>query len=151
VAELLRGFASLADAQARQAFVHTVRSVIDIHGQRISAHDRLDLAADTPTLIIWGQRDAIIPVEHAHAAAASIPHSQLVIFERSGHFPHLEEPERFAHHVADFITQTAAADPDPTLLRARLQHGRGPHAPETGPLLAASSPPPPPPSADLPK
>jgi pimeloyl-ACP methyl ester carboxylesterase len=141
VAELLRGFASLADAQARQAFVHTVRSVIDIHGQRVSAHDRLYLAADMPTLIIWGQRDAIIPVEHAHAAAATIPHSQLVVFERSGHFPHLDEPERFAHHLADFIAQNPAADPDPAVLQARLQRGRSPtQAPQAVSLLDRSSP-----------
>ncbi|HZC73002.1 MAG TPA: alpha/beta hydrolase [Jatrophihabitans sp.] len=144
VTELLRGFGSLADAQARQVFVHTVRSVIDIHGQRVSAHDRLYLAADMPTLIMWGQRDAIIPVEHAHAAAATIPHSQLVIFERSGHFPHLDEPERFAHHVADFITDTPAADPDPGVLQARLQRGKpAAQTPEPVSLVDASSPRPP--------
>ena len=34
------------DPDARQAFVHTVRTVIDIHGQRVSATDRLYLAAE---------------------------------------------------------------------------------------------------------
>src|SRR4051812_19770458 len=50
---LARGFASLDSAGSRQAFLHTVRAVIDPSGQRVSAHDRLDLAALLPSLIVW--------------------------------------------------------------------------------------------------
>src|SRR5881296_2424298 len=46
---------------ARTAFVHTLRSVIDIHGQRVSARDRLYLLERFPTLLLWGGRDRTIP------------------------------------------------------------------------------------------
>jgi pimeloyl-ACP methyl ester carboxylesterase len=66
--EIFRSYASLGDPTTREAFVHTLRSVIDVHGQRVSASDRLYLASDVPTLIVWGERDPIIPVAHAHDA-----------------------------------------------------------------------------------
>jgi pimeloyl-ACP methyl ester carboxylesterase len=55
------GFASLQDIGARRAFVHTARPVIDISGQRVGATDKLYLAGAVPTLILWGDRDSIIP------------------------------------------------------------------------------------------
>ena len=61
---LARGFASLDNAGSRQAFLHTVRAVIEPGGQRVSASDRLALAARLPTLIVWGERDSIIPAAH---------------------------------------------------------------------------------------
>ena len=70
---LARGFASLDNAGSRQAFLHTVRAVIEPGGQRVSARDRLNLAALLPTLIVWGERDSIIPVEHGAAAHEAMP------------------------------------------------------------------------------
>ncbi len=55
--ELWRGYRSLAEAPNRQAFVRTMRGVIDVGGQTVSATDRLYLAARVPTLIVWGDRD----------------------------------------------------------------------------------------------
>ncbi|MGH2950801.1 MAG: alpha/beta hydrolase, partial [Solirubrobacterales bacterium] len=55
LAEFARGFASLGDAQARGAFIATMRAVIDAGGQRVSAQDRLYLAEAIPSLIIWGE------------------------------------------------------------------------------------------------
>ena len=57
-----------ADAGARQAFIHTLRAVLDFGGQRVSATDRLYLAALLPSLIMWGGQDPLIPVEHATVA-----------------------------------------------------------------------------------
>ena len=56
VAVLAQGFLSLDNAGSRQAFLHTVRAVIDPGGQRVSANDRLALAALMPTLIVWGEK-----------------------------------------------------------------------------------------------
>src|SRR5204863_3269273 len=47
------GLVSLGDDDARRAFVHTARSVMDFSGQRVSAEDRLYLAEGLPTLIVW--------------------------------------------------------------------------------------------------
>ncbi len=58
-----------------------------------------------PTLIIWGDRDRIIPVSHAHIAAAGLPNHQLEIFNDCGHHPYLEYPDRFNQLVLDFLAQ----------------------------------------------
>jgi pimeloyl-ACP methyl ester carboxylesterase len=120
VAEMWRSFASLSDASTREAFVHTLRSVVDLHGQRVSAADRLYLAAGVPTLIVWGDRDPIIPLAHGIAAHEAIPGSRLEVFQGVGHYPHCERPERFAEVLVDFLETTephlpaAAVHPSPT-------------------------------------
>lgn len=106
MAEMWQAYASLVDAANRVAFVRTLRAVIDPGGQSVSAMDRLYLAARMPTLIIWGDRDSIIPVSHAHAAHAAIPGSRLAILEGSGHFPHAEQPLRFVEVLSDFLATT---------------------------------------------
>jgi pimeloyl-ACP methyl ester carboxylesterase len=60
-------------------------------------------------LIIWGDRDDIIPVSHAHAAHQAIPGSQLVVIEGAGHFPQIEAPEQFVNALVDFIRSTEPA------------------------------------------
>ena len=124
--EIGRGFASLGDTEARRAFIHTVRGVIDPSGQRVDASNRLYLAAGIPMLIVWGARDTMIPVEHAHAAHHQVPGSRLEIFEQAGHFPHVSEPRRFAEVLSRFIAETEPAKLDPERLRELLVHGAGP-------------------------
>jgi pimeloyl-ACP methyl ester carboxylesterase len=109
VAELWRSYASLSDDATRRAFLRTLRAVVDPRGQAVSASNRLHLAAEVPTLIVWGDADPIIPVEHAHAAHASIPGSRLEIFEGVGHYPHCEAPARFVEVLSDFIETTLPA------------------------------------------
>jgi pimeloyl-ACP methyl ester carboxylesterase len=109
VAELWRSYASLVDDAARRAFLRTLRAVVDPRGQAVSAFNRLHMAAEVPTLIIWGDADPIIPVDHAHAAHASIPGSRLEIFEGVGHYPHCEAPERFVEVLSEFIEMTVPA------------------------------------------
>ena len=110
LAEVTRGYASLSDAEARRAFLHTLRAVIDLAGQRVNATDRLYLAQMIPTLIVWGRRDPLIPVEHAAVAHRGIPGSRLEIFDGAGHFPQLEQPVRFARVLIDFIESTEPAE-----------------------------------------
>jgi pimeloyl-ACP methyl ester carboxylesterase len=104
-----RSYASLADADTRRAFFRSLRAVIDAGGQTVSAADRLYLAAQMPTLIVWGARDLFIPVRHALAAHAAIPGSRLEIFEDVRHYPHCEAPARFSRVLFEFIDSTAPA------------------------------------------
>jgi pimeloyl-ACP methyl ester carboxylesterase len=120
IAEFARGYGSLADGDARQAFIHTLRAVIDPGGQRVNASDRLYLAEDMPTLIVWGRRDPIIPVRHAGVAQRGMPGSRLEVFDGAGHFPQLDEPVRFARTLSDFIESTEPADVDADSMRARM-------------------------------
>jgi pimeloyl-ACP methyl ester carboxylesterase len=106
---LARGFASLDNADSRQAFLHTVRAVIEPGGQRVSARDRLALAALLPSLIVWGERDSIIPLAHGEAAHAAMPGSRLEVFPGAGHMPHDADPERFARVLTEFCDSTDAA------------------------------------------
>jgi len=128
--EMTRGYASLSDAEARRAFLHTLRAVIDLAGQRVDATDRLYLAQMIPTLIVWGRRDPLIPVKHATVAHRGMPGSRLEIFDEAGHFPQLDDPVRFARVLIEFIESTDPAefdfsDQDLNMLRERmLRRGR---------------------------
>jgi pimeloyl-ACP methyl ester carboxylesterase len=119
------GFASLTEADARRAFLDTVRSVIDVSGQKVSAADRLYLAGDVPTMVLWGERDRIIPVSHAHEAHSMMPGSRLEIFEDGGHFPFNDHPERFVAAMRDFMATTDEADLDEEHVRRLLQERGG--------------------------
>ena len=121
--EMWRGFCSLADADARQAFVHTVRTIIDVGGQRVSAADRLYLAAEVPVMLVWGEQDSMIPVAHARPAHEVIPGSRLAIFPGAGHFPHRDDPRRFVEVLLDFMRSTEPARVDGTRWRKLLRQG----------------------------
>ena len=109
LAEVWRGYTSLTDRAGQQAFIHTVRSVIDVAGQRVSAHDRLYLAEALPTLIVWGDNDRIIPVSHAYRAAEAMPGARLEILEGAGHFLPWRDTERLLHGLLDFLATTTPA------------------------------------------
>jgi pimeloyl-ACP methyl ester carboxylesterase len=122
--EVATGFASLRDVDTRRAFVHTARSVIDFGGQRIDASDRLYLSQEVPTLLMWGDRDPVIPVRHGIRAHEQMPGSRLEIFAGAGHFPHHDDPTAFSELLRDFVATTAPAVPDDDRLR-RLVLERG--------------------------
>ena len=107
--EIWRSYASLADADSRQAFFRGLHHAIDWSGQAVSALGRLHRAAQLPTLIVWGAQDPFIPVRHAVAAHDAIPGSRLEIFDGVGHYPHCEAPERFVAVLVDFIASTEPA------------------------------------------
>ncbi len=109
VDQIWQSYEALTEPQTRTAFGKTLRSVVDATGQRVSAHDRLALAQNVPTLIVWGADDAIIPSTHATDAAATLPNSRVEIFEHVGHFPHCEDPDRFISVLTDFIDTTEPA------------------------------------------
>jgi pimeloyl-ACP methyl ester carboxylesterase len=117
------GLASLSDPRARRAFLHTARSILDSTGQRVSATDRLYLAEGMPTLIVWGERDPMIPAAHGIAAHALIPNSRLELFPDAGHYPFDEDPERFAAMLSDFVAGTEASVYDEDEVRRRLIEG----------------------------
>jgi len=111
--EVWNAWARLTDLRAQRAFIHTIRAVIDVAGQRVSARDRLYLADEVPTLIVWGDRDQVIPVEHAHIAHELMPGSRLEIVEGAGHFLPIERPELLDRLLRDFLTTTKPASVSP--------------------------------------
>ena len=121
---LVEGVESLGNRENRRAFVHTARSVIDPMGQRIDARDRLYLSESVPTMLVWGERDNIIPVSHGYRAHELMPGSRLEVFERAGHFPFNDDPERFVEVLTDFTSSTEPAGLSEDQLEALLRHGR---------------------------
>lgn len=109
VAEMWQAYASLSNGENRTAFLRTLRSVVDAAGQTVSARDRLYLTEAMPTLIVWGDADPIIPVEHGIEAHEAMPGSRLEVFEGVGHFPHVEVPDQFTEVLVDFIASTEPA------------------------------------------
>ncbi len=125
LAELARGYGSLSDGEARQAFLHTLRAVIDPQGQRVSARDRLYLAAEVPTLLVWGERDRIIPAAHGRRAHEEIPGSRLVEIPNAGHFPQLDQPHLCIEALLELMTETEPARIREADLQGRLLAGAG--------------------------
>jgi pimeloyl-ACP methyl ester carboxylesterase len=107
--EIWNGYVSLGSKDSRNAFLHTLRSVVDVTGQRVSATDRLYLAQEVPTLIVWGDRDPLIPVAHGRRAHRVIKGSVLKVYREVGHFPHFDEPDRFVEDLVDFVDSTVPA------------------------------------------
>ena len=99
-------FVLLGDLESRRAFLATSRAVIDPGGQTVTALHRLSTIANVPTMLIWGAKDRLIPSFHAVEAQRALPHSRVEVFEQAGHFPHLDEPDRFAGVLREFIAQS---------------------------------------------
>lgn len=134
--ELVRVFDGLPSGPARTSFTRTLRSVVDWRGQLVTMLDRCYLAEDMPTLLVWGDRDGVIPVEHGRLAHAAMPSSRLEVFAGAGHFPHHAEPERFLALLLDFVAGTEPARHDPDRWVDRLRSGR--------PTVVPAADPPPP-------
>ncbi len=58
---------------------------------------------EAPTLIVWGDRDALCSRRDQDTLLAAIEGSRLVVYEGAGHAVHWEEPERFAADLVTFV------------------------------------------------
>jgi pimeloyl-ACP methyl ester carboxylesterase len=101
-----RALGPLAEPGSQRAFLQTLRAVIDVQGQKVSARDRLYLLGDMSTLIVWGERDRTIPIEHGIEAERAIPNCRFETLPRAAHFPNIEDPEGLADVLRDFLATT---------------------------------------------
>jgi pimeloyl-ACP methyl ester carboxylesterase len=123
-----RALRPLENADAREAFLQTLRAVIDARGQRVSATDRLYLLEMLPTLIVWGERDHTIPLEHGRAAHRTIPGSRMRTLPKAAHFPNLEDPEGLAGALLEFLAMTEPASIEATSDWGAVLAGRSPRS-----------------------
>jgi proline iminopeptidase len=69
-----------------------------------SAEDEGEIS--TPTLILVGRDDFVCPPSQAKIMHEGIPNSELIVFEKSGHFTHVEEPEAFFDAVRGWLRRS---------------------------------------------
>lgn len=136
IPELLTVLEDLGQPHGRRAFLRLLRNVIDLQGQSISMMDRLYLSQRMPMLLVWGGKDSVIPVKHAHRAHAAMPGSQLVVLPGAGHFPHKDEPGTFVDEVRRFLSTTAPSVFDPVAWQEMLLHG--PRRPLSEQMIASA-------------
>ncbi|MFD2421276.1 alpha/beta fold hydrolase [Amycolatopsis pigmentata] len=120
-------YVRLAESPSRQAFLRTLRAVVDWRGQVVNMLDRSYLAEGIPTMLVWGTHDHVVPTAHAALAHAEMPGSRLEIFTGAGHFPHHTSPQRFLAVLRQFLTETRPARYDMRRWRQLLRAGRRPH------------------------
>ncbi len=96
----------LLPRENRRTLLKVLRSLLTLRGVR---PDLLNPILENlgrirnPTLIIWGTHDRILPLRHAYRAKEKIPDATLHIFEKCGHMPSYEYPEKFNDLVTAFL------------------------------------------------
>lgn len=100
-----------------------MRAAIDWRGQVLSMRDRAYLTAEMPVHVVWGRDDMVIPVKHAEELATLAPTAEVTIFDDSGHFPHKDDPERFADLLVDWVDRTSPATYSRAKWRRLLRSG----------------------------
>jgi pimeloyl-ACP methyl ester carboxylesterase len=103
--EFGKAYALLTDPAARSAFMHTLRSVVDHEGQRVDGREGVEVAKRFPSLLVWGERDHVLPPRHGESVHKVVPNTYLAVFKGAGHFPHRDNPERFVQVVDEFLAR----------------------------------------------
>jgi len=104
-----------------RAFCRTVRGVINPLGQHVQTWQRIgEVERLPPVAAFWGEKDPILPLSHGLAARRRIEGSTLSVFPGCGHYPHLDNPDRFARELTEFLE-----DPLRPCARLRPDHAAG--------------------------
>lgn len=91
----------------RQAFIDRAQTKFNDNVKRLS-----EISA--PTLILWGEHDQWIPLEHAHKFDSAIANSELIVFDNAGHIPMEEQPKLTAEPVLRFLkNESTPTSPEP--------------------------------------
>jgi pimeloyl-ACP methyl ester carboxylesterase len=135
-ADVLRVVDALPDATSRAAFTRTLRAVVDWRGQVGTLLDRCYLTEGMPTMLMWGDKDPILPALHAGLAHVAMPGSRLELFADSGHFPFHTDPQRFLSILHEFIQSTEPAHFSAEQWRQMLRNRK----PEVRPRTSAPAP-----------
>jgi pimeloyl-ACP methyl ester carboxylesterase len=94
-----------------RVFLETAKSVGSFRGVRRAW--RSELVAKVaelrkPTLVVWGERDLILPATHLQAARTLLPHAESHLFPGTGHMPQIERADDFAAVVRRFLAAVQA-------------------------------------------
>ena len=65
--------------------------------------------ADIPTMVVWGDADAVLPASHFEAAVAALPNASSHLFPDTGHMPQIERADEFAELAGKFVAGVEGA------------------------------------------
>ncbi|KJS30808.1 MAG: alpha/beta hydrolase [Desulfatitalea sp. BRH_c12] len=87
-----------------EATVASAKQIGSVKGQREQQIilDELE-ALKIPTAVLWGEKDRVVPLQHAHAAFSRIPNGRMIVFEECGHLPHIEAANQFVRAVDTLV------------------------------------------------
>ncbi|MGE0740221.1 MAG: alpha/beta fold hydrolase [Hyphomonadaceae bacterium] len=107
---MLARYAELARAPGhRDILLHLS---VDRSARTLATPERL-APIRTPTLILQGDTDRLVPMEAAQAFKDAIAGSELIVFEQTGHIPQEEKPDESAEVVRAFLNRVAPPAPAP--------------------------------------
>jgi pimeloyl-ACP methyl ester carboxylesterase len=92
--------APLADPGTRTALLETARQCIPSDADELVAKFK---NISTPTLILWGRHDRIIPLKVGELLSQALPNSVLEVFEECGHIPQEEQPQKTIERISQFL------------------------------------------------
>ncbi|NQU37445.1 MAG: alpha/beta fold hydrolase [Actinobacteria bacterium] len=126
LAELAIVYDDMGTVDARQAFSHVIRAIVDWRGQIVTMKDRAYLTEYIPTMVLWGERDTVIPVAHAQVAREVLAHARVEVLPGAGHFPQAEFPEAVSEALLDFFATTEPARFNATLWDRAMKRANSP-------------------------
>jgi pimeloyl-ACP methyl ester carboxylesterase len=85
-----------------EAHLTALRTIVGPFGQREVMVDRLGLL-ETPTLVVWGERDRVFPRSQAKRSVVRLRDGSLALIPDCGHMPHVECPDRFLGALDGFL------------------------------------------------
>jgi pimeloyl-ACP methyl ester carboxylesterase len=89
-----------------RAFARTVRDVIDWRGQRRMFFQHAhEVASFPPVAVCWGDRDAIIPIQHGVAFAKAVDGVRFHRVDGAGHWLHHEQPDLIVDTLSSFLEE----------------------------------------------
>lgn len=92
----------------RKFFLRILRLIVNIRGAReetlVPIMNNLHKITQ-PVLIIWGEKDRVLPLKHGYLAKEKLPNARLKIMEGCGHIPFFERSDEFNRHVLEFLPE----------------------------------------------
>jgi len=101
-------YAERANAEARAAFLATLRHVRADLAAHTDAYRRAFATMDLPLLLIHGRQDRVVPASHCAAAVAALPRAGVRWVDQCGHFPHIEHAPAVNAWLAEFLVARPA-------------------------------------------
>ncbi len=126
LAQLAIVYDDMGAVDARQAFSHVIRAIIDWRGQIVTMKDRAYLTEFIPTMVLWGEEDTVIPVSHAQIAREVLCHAKVDVLPGAGHFPQAEVPDAVAQALIEFFDSTDPAQFNPQVWDRALKRANSP-------------------------